>query len=171
MSQKYFSELLPVLADRAKLSAMGQLGFANVPLQKYLTEVFSRSYGEPGAFLADPTFEAVFGWKKGQYKMSDLAGNLLSPELIKAMDSPPKELEKDYRFAIDLYPYLHQIESWKILSEEKPKSLIVASGTGSGKTECFMVPILDSLIREREAKKQISWCSGFISLSSQCTYQ
>ena len=61
MNQKYFSDLLPVLADRAKLSAIGRLGFANVPLQKHLSEVFSRSYGTPGAFLADPTFEAVFG--------------------------------------------------------------------------------------------------------------
>src|SRR5688572_16851899 len=65
MNQQYFSEMLPVLADRARLSAIGDLAFANVPLQRFLSEVFSRSYGEPGAFLADPTFEAVFGWKKG----------------------------------------------------------------------------------------------------------
>lgn len=150
MNQNYFSELLPVLADRAKLSSIGLLGFANIPLQKHLSEVFSRSYGEAGAFLADPTFEAVFGWKKGDYQMSELAGSLLSSDLIKAMDSPPAELKKDYRFAKSQYPYSHQIEAWKILSEKEPKSLVVASGTGSGKTECFMIPILDSLVRERE---------------------
>src|SRR5215211_7861714 len=98
MNQTYFSELLPVLAERAKLSSIGRLGFSNVPLQKYLFEVFGRSYGTPGAFLADPTFEAVFGWKKGDYKMSELAGNLLSKALVNAMDAPPKELKKDYRF-------------------------------------------------------------------------
>lgn len=150
MNREYFSDLFPVLSDRAKLSAIGRLGFANVPLQKHLFEVFSRPYGETGAFLADPTFEAVFGWKKGNYQMSDLAGTLLSSALVKAMDAPPKELEKDYRFKKDQHPYEHQIEAWKILSEPEPKSLIVASGTGSGKTECFMVPILDSLVREKE---------------------
>lgn len=151
MNQEYFSELMPALADRAKLSVVGRLGFANVPLRKYLTEVFSRPYGESGAFLADPTFEAVFGWKKGDFKMSELAGTLLSPALVRAMDAPPAELRKDYRFGKDQKPYSHQIEAWKTLSDSEPKSLIVASGTGSGKTECFMVPILDSLVREKEA--------------------
>ncbi|MGI8494439.1 MAG: DEAD/DEAH box helicase [Pyrinomonadaceae bacterium] len=141
---------MPVLADRAKLSVVGRLGFANVPLRKHLTEIFSRPYGESGAFLADPTFEAVFGWKKGEFKMSELAGNLLTPALVNAMDAPPAELRKDYRFAKDQHPYDHQIKSWKILAEPDPKSLVVASGTGSGKTECFMIPILDSLARERE---------------------
>ena len=153
MNQEYFSELLPVLADRAKLSVVGRLGFSNVPLRKHLTEVFSRPYGDPGAFLADPTFEAVFGWKKGDSKMSELAGNLLSSALVNAMDAPPAELKKDYRFAKNQYPYSHQIHSWKILSEPEPKSLVVASGTGSGKTECFMIPILDSLVRERERQQ------------------
>lgn len=153
MNQEYFSELLPVLAERAKLSVVGRLGFANVPLRRHLTEVFSRPYGASGAFLADPTFEAVFGWKKGDSKMSELAGNLLSPALVNAMDVPPAELKKEYRFAKNQYPYAHQIESWKILSEPEPKSLVVASGTGSGKTECFMVPILDALARERERQQ------------------
>ena len=148
--KKYFSELLPVLADRAKLSAIGELAFANEPLQRHLREIFTRSYGAPGAFLADPTFEAVFGWKKGEKKMSELAGNLLTHALVTAMDAPPAELKKDYRFAKSLRPYAHQLEAWRILGDEDPKSLIVASGTGSGKTECFMVPILDSLVRERE---------------------
>jgi DEAD/DEAH box helicase domain-containing protein len=153
MTQQYFSELLPDLAERAKLSSIGVLGFANIPLQRHLFEVFSRPYGEPSSFLADPTFEAVFGWKKGNYKMQELAGNLLSSALVNAMDNPSKELKKDYRFAKNLKPYLHQIEAWKILSEKEPKSLVVASGTGSGKTECFMVPILDSLIRKSERVK------------------
>lgn len=150
MNKEYFSELLPVLADRAKLSTIGRLGFSNVPLRKHLNDVFSRPYGKSGAYLADPTFEAVFGWRKGEYRMKDLAGNLLSSALVNAMDAPPAELKNDYQFAKNQYPYAHQIQAWKVLSDPDPKSLVVASGTGSGKTECFMVPILDSLVRERE---------------------
>ncbi|PUB77910.1 MAG: hypothetical protein DBO99_09095 [gamma proteobacterium symbiont of Ctena orbiculata] len=150
MKPDYYSELLPVLADRAKLSAISRLGFSNVPLRRYLAEVFDRPFGEPGAFLADPTFEAVFGWQKAEPTMSELAGDLLTPELVRAMDEPLVELAKDYRFAKDQCPYTHQLQAWRILNEPTPQSLVVASGTGSGKTECFMVPILDSLARHRQ---------------------
>ncbi len=150
MSQSHFSELFPVLAERAKQSAISRLGFSNVPLRRYLGEVFGRPYGEAGAFLADPTFEAVFGWQKGQSNMAELEGSLLLSALVGAMDNPPTALVKDYRFAKDQYPYTHQLEAWKILAQTTPQSLVVASGTGSGKTECFMVPILDRLVRQRE---------------------
>ena len=146
MKQNYFADLLPLLAERSKLSAISRLGFANVPLRRYLAEIFDQPIGEPGAFLADPTFEAVFGWQQAGPSMMELAGDLLTPELVDAMDTPAT---KDYRFAKDWYPYTHQLEAWRILNEPEPQSLVVASGTGSGKTECFMVPILDSLARQR----------------------
>lgn len=149
MNLNYFSEMLPVLANRAKVAALSQLRFANLPLRQYLAQLFDQPYGERGAFLADPTFEAVFGWKNCDKSMSDLSGNLLSPELVQAMDEPPKELIADYRFPKDQKPYAHQLQAWEILNRESPQSLVVASGTGSGKTECFMVPVLDSLAQAR----------------------
>ncbi|MDP2787820.1 MAG: DEAD/DEAH box helicase [Pseudomonadota bacterium] len=148
MSLTHYAELLPVLAERAKLAAISRLGFANVPLRRHLAELFDRPYGEAGAFLADPAFEAVFGWRAGETSMAELAGALLTPALVSAMDHPPSE---DYRFARTQRPYLHQLEAWRILAQDTPQSLVVASGTGSGKTECFMVPILDRLVRRQEA--------------------
>lgn len=41
-------------------------------------------------------------------------------------------------------PFKHQIECWRKLLEEK-KSICVTTGTGSGKTECFMVPLVKDL--------------------------
>lgn len=118
-----------------------------------MNEVFSRPFGEQGSFLADPAFEAVYGWKSDDSRMSDLAGKLLSTALVDAMDKPPKELADDYRFPRSQRPYSHQIQAWEVLAQETPQSLIVASGTGSGKTECFMVPILDRLVRQREQQQ------------------
>jgi DEAD/DEAH box helicase/Helicase conserved C-terminal domain/Domain of unknown function (DUF1998) len=43
-------------------------------------------------------------------------------------------------------PYRHQLEA--IRSARQGKSIVVSAGTGSGKTECFLIPILDDLIRE-----------------------
>ncbi|MDY6988932.1 MAG: DEAD/DEAH box helicase [Thermodesulfobacteriota bacterium] len=45
--------------------------------------------------------------------------------------------------------YLHQESSFARLSGPNPKSTIVATGTGSGKTECFIYPILDYCYRHR----------------------
>ena len=47
---------------------------------------------------------------------------------------------------IDFTPYLHQEKAFERLSGLKSKSTIVATGTGSGKTECFLYPILEDLI-------------------------
>lgn len=46
-------------------------------------------------------------------------------------------------------PYLHQINSFDRLSGPNPKSTIVATGTGSGKTECFLYPILEYCYQHR----------------------
>ena len=39
-------------------------------------------------------------------------------------------------------PYLHQEKAYWRLSAIEPKSTLIATGTGSGKTECFMYPLL-----------------------------
>lgn len=41
-------------------------------------------------------------------------------------------------------PYKHQVECWNTLLKLK-HSMVVTTGTGSGKTECFMIPIIKSL--------------------------
>jgi DEAD/DEAH box helicase domain-containing protein len=40
-------------------------------------------------------------------------------------------------------PYAHQSKAYERLTSAKPQSTLVATGTGSGKTECFMHPILN----------------------------
>ncbi|MEA3333398.1 MAG: DEAD/DEAH box helicase [Pseudomonadota bacterium] len=46
-------------------------------------------------------------------------------------------------------PYLHQEKSFARLGGPDPKSTLVATGTGSGKTECFLYPILDYCYQHR----------------------
>ena len=45
--------------------------------------------------------------------------------------------------------YLHQIHALEKI--QQGHNLIVSTGTGSGKTESFLIPILDTLLREQEA--------------------
>ena len=46
-------------------------------------------------------------------------------------------------------PYLHQEKSFDRLSGPNPQATLVATGTGSGKTECFLYPILDYCYKHR----------------------
>lgn len=48
-------------------------------------------------------------------------------------------------------PYEHQYQCWNALLKQhtddgKPMSICVTTGTGSGKTECFMMPLVRDLI-------------------------
>jgi DEAD/DEAH box helicase domain-containing protein len=48
--------------------------------------------------------------------------------------------------------YQHQEKAWqRLASLDQAGSTLVATGTGSGKTECFLYPVLDHCVRERAA--------------------
>ena len=164
-SLDYFTRLLPQLAERSSSAILGRLGFSHPPLYRHLSAVFEQPFGAPGSLLAAPSFEATFGWETAGVRMRELAGDLLSDRLVDAMDNPPdvdnercpernaqrRREAHPYRFGRDRHPYRHQLQAWEMLARDPAQSLIVASGTGSGKTECFMVPILDRLVREQTA--------------------
>lgn len=158
MNNTYFTSLTKDLVQRSANSVIGLLNIANEPLTNLLKDKFTSAPGEDGCFLADPVFEGKFGWKEADMSMQDLSGNLLSSALVKAMENPPKDLKKDYEFSSQWSPYTHQVASWKALSEDKPKSVIVTSGTGSGKTECFLVPVLSRLQAEAEQGSGLQGC-------------
>lgn len=149
----YFANLLPELATRAARATVSRLGFSNPALRKYLGERFSADLGEPGCFVGEPVFEATFGWQTSDKSMDSLAPDLLSPRLVDALDRPTGTQGSNYRFAREAKPYRHQLEAWELLTRPEPQSVIVTSGTGSGKTECFMVPILDQLARQAQTGK------------------
>ena len=46
-------------------------------------------------------------------------------------------------------PYMHQQRSFERLAGLEAQSTLVATGTGSGKTECFLYPILNYCLQER----------------------
>ncbi|BAU99694.1 DEAD/DEAH box helicase [Aurantimicrobium minutum] len=75
---------------------------------------------------------------------------------------PFKAAETGWRDTLDWYegfpPYGHQAEAFKRLSshnlsEDKTRPLptLVTTGTGSGKTEAFLYPILDHVLRAKKA--------------------
>ncbi|MDG4548819.1 MAG: DEAD/DEAH box helicase [Candidatus Contendobacter sp.] len=145
----FFTSLTDQLNRRASRAVLSQLGFRNDPLRNHLRNWFERMAGSEGSFLADPVFEATFGWAPAETTLGALAGTLLHPDLIRALGNPPAEFAGEYAFPADQQPYQHQIEACETLLAEGPlRSVLVTSGPGSGKTECFLWPILHDLATE-----------------------
>lgn len=139
--QRYYSDLLEQACQRTKESTLSVLGISDPELREHLAEQMSQLPGGKFSFIAPPVFEHTFAWKQAQVTMSDLSGKLLANSVVDALDA---ENNGRYRFGKEFKPFEHQLKSWKNLLSDK-KSVVVTSGTGSGKTECFMVPILNDL--------------------------
>lgn len=157
---KYYKEIFEEVNEKAKRSTLGILSPKSQALRKHLVKTFNID-NKSGRLLSDPLFEATFPWKEGEKTFHELRNTLLSDSLVTALDTnhqiemPDSTLDlSGQSLKSNWKPYIHQINAWETLQEEKPKSIIVTSGTGSGKTECFMVPILNDLVGQYELEKQ-----------------
>lgn len=96
-------------------------------------------------------------------QLKALIGELFAPQnavpVVQCMNSyipvAPEQAEEAKALVGKLWqfpynPYEHQYKCWDVLlrqktEDEKPKSIVVTTGTGSGKTECFMMPLIHDL--------------------------
>jgi len=149
----FFASLAEQLNRGATRAALGLLSFRSAPLREHLHTVFQSTPGTGDSFLADPVFEASFGWRLTEDTLGDLSGRFLHPDVVKALDKPSKTFAEEYTFSTQQHPYQHQLEAWQALIEARPaRSVLVTSGTGSGKTECFLIPILHDLATELDTQ-------------------
>lgn len=95
--------------------------------------------GEP--LVKGPILEATPPYLKGASIAELMDEGVLSPLF--------KDLDNEREFPIHRKLFSHQEEALRkaILAH---RNIIVATGTGSGKTEAFLIPILDHLLRQRE---------------------
>lgn len=147
---RYFSELVKQSVSRATESTLSILGISDPALRTHLSQQMKSDCGADEAFLAPPLFEHTFGWEFADVKIADLKSNLLSEVVINALDD---KSNGRYQFKSEYSPFKHQLQAWQALLAENAQSVVVTSGTGSGKTECFMVPVLEDLYREFKEKK------------------
>lgn len=150
----FFSALARELAARTARATVSQVGPASPALLTHLQHRLERGVGEQGGFLAEPVFEAMFSWPTHAATMealSQLDGTgrrLLHPDLISAMHEPSRPELMSQRFKRTWHPYIHQVKAWEALLTDAAQSVVVSTGTGSGKTECFLVPILNDLVTQ-----------------------
>lgn len=96
----------------------------------------------PGVIHQQPYLESTPRYKTGtRYEEINL-----DPQVQETFLSLSKK-EGDSEILIHNPPYQHQADALRKTLVEK-KSLVVMTGTGSGKTECFLLPILGKLVKE-----------------------
>lgn len=145
----FFSTLKKQANSRAKEATLSVLGINNPNLRNHLNNKMETDE----QFIHGPVFEQMFSWERNtDYTMQDLVQKgLLSQEVVDALDS-----KNNGRYVFDKTwsPFKHQYKAWNDLLSSNIQSRIITSGTGSGKTECFMVPVLEDLYSEVKTSKQ-----------------
>lgn len=132
------------LRRRVTDAVIAQGGIRHEALNAFLRDHLAGSSVDGGALLSELAVEGAAGFLSSGRTLADLRGTLLNGRLVDALATGAPE----YRF--DYPAYTHQVEAWEHLRALDPRSVLVSSGTGSGKTECFLVPLLDDLAREAE---------------------
>ena len=145
MNMNYFS-----FYSRAKeqlIDSLASLWFKGKAREQ---EYIKRVLIEDEPLLAEPVFQSIFPWEEGadSFEAHSSRLGLLTPSFVKALSS--EDIDNDLRFPLDRRPYKHQTESWKTMLSPHPRTIVVTTGTGSGKTECFMIPVLQDLAKNNE---------------------
>ena len=100
------------------------------PMRDAVREMFRN---EP--LMAEPVFQSTYGWETTE---DNSWRNSFLPEVIDGLG-----------IGAQYPPYAHQASCWKtLLDRNETKSIVVTSGTGSGKTECFLYPVMNDIVRE-----------------------
>lgn len=146
----FFQTLSHELSERAARSTVSQLAVNSRALREHLLQMLAAEAGTDSSFVAHAVFENMFEWERARETLPELG--LLDADLAEKLSKPFEGGEA--LFPEDRRPYTHQVEAWRALLEPEPKSVVVRTGTSSGKTEAFLVPILDGLARELAANSR-----------------
>jgi len=93
----------------------------------FFAGMFHRFVEQPGNLMKGPYLSVALPFQQGSTNHQDFFSG----------------------FKTEHPPYHHQEQAWQRLrSSEQAKSTLIATGTGSGKTECFLYPLLDHCLQQ-----------------------
>ncbi len=111
-----------------------------------LQEQFERELQVQDRFVREPLVSAIPTYVHDR-PVRDLIGRKKPPRL-------DEHLAEMAGFDLDRPLYRHQVRAIERI--QQGRNVVVATGTGSGKTECFLLPILDAAARARaEGRKGV----------------
>ncbi len=103
--------------------------------------------GCENTLLGKLVLEGGFGYKKSGKDLEALAKEgILNPVLLEMLADESNIQHPQYSVPPTRKPYTHQEEAYRAAKDGK--SILVSAGTGSGKTECFLYPIISDILNE-----------------------
>ena len=108
-------------------------------------KLFEDELANYGNVAKGPYLDITDSFESGMSISQLIEQGEMSP-LFKELEPNILEVEKEIKLERPLY--LHQEKA--IRKTNVNHNLVVTTGTGSGKTECFILPILNHLLREKE---------------------
>ena len=105
-----------------------------------LREEFSRTIAEPNMLMKGPLVQIALPYRKTHSIRDLVEAGILSPLFARLCSEPV--------FPYDRKLYSHQVSA--IRKAVAGQNIVVSTGTGSGKTESFLIPILNHLLRQEE---------------------
>ena len=105
---------------------------------------FRNALSKPGAIAKGPYVDV-----SGSYKSGKSLKQLIDEGLLSSLFFDLEQVEEaEKEIKIDRPLYQHQENALR--SAVKGANLVITTGTGSGKTECFLLPILQTLLNRKE---------------------
>ena len=112
--------------------------FADHRLQEQLEAILAR----PGYLAKGPYLEAAPPYQGESTPRELVKEGVFCPSMLKLGGCDATVFDPDRKL------YAHQVRA--IRHARRGRNYVVTTGTGSGKTECFLLPILDNILREFE---------------------
>ena len=110
----------------------------------FYRKAFRDALNQEGFLTRGPFLDMSGSYKAGR-ALNELMQLGLASQGFANLEPVP---EKERELKLERPLYLHQERA--LLKADAGKNLIVTTGTGSGKTECFLLPILQGLLQEEQ---------------------
>ena len=107
--------------------------------ERLLRDAFWTALQEPDVFCRDPLLGAIPSYEPTR-SLRELTARDGMPGLDPRLNRLPSTV-----FDVDRKLYAHQESSIELVN--RGRNVVVATGTGSGKTECFLLPVLDDALQ------------------------
>ena len=125
-----FKELYNEIERNVRMALLSMWAPGDHPMRPAMINLFDKE-----KLLASPAFQSQFKWES-------VKGNTWQSYLDKEFIS--KIIPSHF------IPHTHQARSWELAHDDK--SFVVTSGTSSGKTECFLFPVLNHAFLNKDTK-------------------
>ncbi|MDY5401032.1 MAG: DEAD/DEAH box helicase [Erysipelotrichaceae bacterium] len=112
-------------------------------------QLLKDNLNQSGVISKGPMIDIKDIFKSGRSIEDLISDGILSPLFKEIEKNKPKIDPYKVKLPLTRPLYVHQENAIDIIST-KHNNAVITTGTGSGKTECFLIPVINELLRQKE---------------------